>query len=99
MVLFGCLNSDDDDESNDEDEDMEVGAREQSGEVAKSSEATEFNDIADGLRELDMDHYEEEGIYSPICSLYRLERLDCVGEGNCSICVICLAKLVCIRSM
>ncbi|KAF3440723.1 hypothetical protein FNV43_RR19009 [Rhamnella rubrinervis] len=52
--------SDDDGESDEEDEDMEVGASEQSGEVAKSSKGTEFNDITDGLRELDMDHYDEE---------------------------------------
>lgn len=59
----------DDDESEDEDGDMEVDATKQSGEAAKSSKAAvsdaKFNDITDGLRELDMDNYddEDEGIF------------------------------------
>ncbi|KAH7519987.1 hypothetical protein FEM48_Zijuj08G0095800 [Ziziphus jujuba var. spinosa] len=64
LVKSGALERDDDDESEDEDGDMEVDATKQSGEAAKSSKAAmsdaKFNDITDGLRELDMDNYDDE---------------------------------------
>lgn len=68
-------NSDDEGESNDEDEDMEVGDGEQAVEAAKSSKAADFKDVADALKELDMDHYddEDEGAICvlQICSVLR----------------------------
>lgn len=73
IVKSGLLERSGDGESEEDDEDMEVDAAKQHDEVAhalvaadalgkpsKSTSGSAFQDIADGLRELDMENYDEE---------------------------------------
>ncbi|XVF61013.1 hypothetical protein PTKIN_Ptkin08bG0093900 [Pterospermum kingtungense] len=73
MIKSGALDTSEDNGTEDEDEDMDAGEEKQTGEVAqalavadalgktsKNKTGTQLEDLTDGLKELDMEHYDEE---------------------------------------
>ncbi|GLT53034.1 hypothetical protein SLA2020_263310 [Shorea laevis] len=74
MIKSGALERSGDGESEEDDEEMDVDAAKQTDEIACALEvadalgrtsnssklATSFDDVTNGLKELDMEHYDEE---------------------------------------
>ncbi|XVF58778.1 hypothetical protein PTKIN_Ptkin07bG0093900 [Pterospermum kingtungense] len=73
MIKSGSLDRSEDNGSEDEDEDMDAEAEKQTGEVAQAlavadalgktsnkKSGTQLDDLTDGLKELDMEHYDDE---------------------------------------